>query len=127
MRPVNLFLTKNGMLKMGYYGLTTQAECYSIKKTRCEGVRSFGPEVFKGKSEMKSDVWSFGIVILEMMGIRPYYWYKDKDLPFNVGDFVGPFGKGAIESRELADFLKKCFRKARVRWSVNELMNVSVL
>ena len=127
MRPVNLFLTEDGVLKLGYYGLTTQAECYSIRKMGCDGVRSFAPEVFEGEYEAKSDVWSFGIVILEMMGIRPYYWYKDKDLPFNVGDFVGPFGKGAIESRELADFLNKCFRKARVRWSVNELMNVSVL
>ena len=124
---MNLFLTEDGVLKLGYYGLTTQAECYSIKGTNCDGIRSFAPEVFRGKYGMKSDVWSFGIVILEMMGIRPYYWYKDKDLPFNVGDFVGPFGKGAIESRELADFLKKCFREARVRWSVNELMNVSML
>ena len=46
---MNLFLTKEGVLKLGYYGLITQAECYSIKGTNCEGVRSFGPEVFKGK------------------------------------------------------------------------------
>ena len=127
MRPVNLFLTEDGVLKLGYYGLITQAECYSIRKTDCEGVRSFAPEVFKGEYEMKSDVRSLGIVILEMMGIRPYYWYEDNNLPFVVGDFGGPFGKGAIESRELADFLKKCFQKNTVRWSVNELMNVSML
>ena len=52
MRPVNLFLTESGVLKMGYYGLTTQTECYSIKGIDCEGVRSFGPEVFKGEYEM---------------------------------------------------------------------------
>ena len=74
---MNLFLTEDGVLKLGYYGLTTQAECYSIKNWKCDGVRSFAPEVFRGEYEMKSDVWSFGIVILEMMGIRPYYWYKD--------------------------------------------------
>ena len=30
---MNLFLTEDGVLKLGYYGLITQAECYSIKKT----------------------------------------------------------------------------------------------
>ena len=27
---MNLFLTEDGVLKLGYYGLTTQAECYSL-------------------------------------------------------------------------------------------------
>ena len=48
MRPVNLFLTEDGVLKMGYYGLFTQAECYDIKGTNCDGIRSFAPEVFRG-------------------------------------------------------------------------------
>ena len=69
---MNLFLTEDGVLKLGYYGLTTQAECYSIKGKDCEGVRSFAPEVFKGKFKMKSDVWSFGIALMEMMGMVPY-------------------------------------------------------
>ena len=71
MRPVNLFLTEDGVLKLGYYGLTTQAECYSTKETNCEGLRSFAPEVFRGEYGMKSDVWSLGIVMLELLGIRP--------------------------------------------------------
>ena len=124
---MNLFLTKNGMLKMGYYGLTTQAECYSIKKTRCEGVRSFGPEVFKGKSEMKSDVWSFGIALIELMGIRPYSWCDDYGLPTMNGGFVLPYKRDTIKSVELTDFLKKCFERVYFRWTVNELMNVSVM
>ena len=72
MRPVNLFLTEDGVLKLGYYGLTTQAECYSIKKENCDGIHSFADEVFEGRYEMKSDVWSLGIALIEMMGIRPY-------------------------------------------------------
>ena len=57
---MNLFLTEEGVLKLGYYGLTTQSECYSIKKRDCEGLRSFAPEVFKGEYEIDSDVWSLG-------------------------------------------------------------------
>ena len=50
---MNLFLTEDGVLKMGYYGLTTQSECYGIKKTECDGVRSFAPEVFRGNMEWR--------------------------------------------------------------------------
>ena len=124
MRAVNLFLTEDGVLKLGYYGLTTQAECYSIKKWKCDGVRSFAPEVFKGKYGMKSDVWSLGIVLLEMMGLTPYYGYETDELPTKNGYLRLPFDKNAIESEELLDFLKKCFLK-KERWSVNELLNVS--
>ena len=126
MRPVNLFLTEDGVLKLGTYGLTTQAECYSIKGTNCDGIRSFAPEVFRGKYGMKSDVWSFGIVLLEMMGLTPYYGYETDELPTKNGYLRLPFDKNAIESEELLDFLKKCFLK-KERWSVNELMDVSVL
>ena len=127
MRPVNLFLTEDGVLKMGYYGLTTQAECYSIRRTDCDGVRSFAPEVFEGEYEMKSDVWSFGIALMELMGITPYYWYKYNRLPTLNGDFESPFKADTIKSSELAVFLKKYFYIMDMIWSVNELMNVSVM
>ena len=124
---MNLFLTEDGVLKLGYYGLTTQAECYGIKGMNCNGIRSFAPEVFRGKYGMKSDVWSFGIVLLEMMGMTPYYGYETDELPTKNGYLRLPFDKNAIESEELLDFLKKCFLKIEERWSVNELLNVSVM
>ena len=102
---MNLFLTEDGVLKLGYYGLTTQAECYSIKETDCEGVRSFAPEVFGGRYEMKSDVWSFGIALIEMMGIRPYDTYGTNNLPIMKGGFAFPSDNRDIPSEELADFL----------------------
>ena len=127
MRPVNLFLTEDGVLKLGYYGLTTQAECYSINKMNCDGIRSFAPEVFEGGYEMKSDVWSFGIALIELMGIRPYYLFDNDRLPTMNGGFGYPFRENAIKSFGLADFLKKCFQRVSERWNVNELLNVSVL
>ena len=127
MRPVNLFLTEDGVLKLGYYGLTTQAECYSIRKTEYEGIRSFAPEVFEGEYEMSSDVWSLGIALIEMMGITPYCGYRNEKLPPKNGDLSLPFKEDDIESEELLGFLKKCFQKKEERWSVNELLNVSLL
>ena len=124
---MNLFLTKDGVLKLGYYGLTTQAECYSIKEMNCDGVRSFAPEVFKGEYEMKSDVWSLGTVLIEMMGITPYVAYENDRLPTKNGDLSLPFKEADIKSEELLDFLKSCFLKKEERSSVNELLNVSVI
>ena len=125
---MNLFLTDDGVLKLGYYGLTTQAECYSIKETDCDGVRSFAPEVFEGEYEMKSDVWSLGIALIEMMGMTPYYWCDNGHLPTMDDDFRLPFHDEDIESANLTDYLKKCFEeRVSERSSVNELLNVSVM
>ena len=128
MRPVNLFLPEDGVLKLGYYGLTTQLECYSIKEDDCDGIRSFGPEVFEGEYEMKSDVWSLGIALIEMMGMTPYVKYETDHLPTMNGRFELPFKRDTIKSSELTDFLKKCFEEsANTRCCVNELMDVSVM
>ena len=124
---MNLFLTEDGVLKLGYYGLTTQVECYSIRKTDCDGVHSYAPEVFEGEYGMKSDVWSFGIALIEMMGIIPYYWRDDDDLPTMNGDFKSPFDEEDIESVELADLLQNCFERVNERRSVKELMDVNVM
>ena len=125
---MNLFLTEEGVLKMGYYGLATQAECYFIKKTECDGLRSFAPEVFEGKYEMESDVWSLGIALIEMMGMTPYDGCGKNDLPTvrRISDL--PFDIGIIRSSDLIYFLQNCFEmKKSERRSVKELMNVSVM
>ena len=125
---MNLFLTEDGVLKLGAYGLTTESKCYSIKRTDCDGVRSFAPEVFEGVYGKKSDVWSFGTALIEMMGITPYVKYQTDDLPTMNGRFESPLNVDTIKSVELGDFLKKCFeKKVCKRWGVNELMNVSVM
>ncbi len=125
---MNLFLTEDGVLKLGYYGLTTQAECYSIKETDCDGFRSFAPEVYRGDYGMYSDVWSFGIALIEMMDMTPYSEYENYQVLTLNRAFVLPFDKHDIGSEELSDFLENCFIvKVPKRWSVSELLNVSVM
>ena len=124
---MNLFLTKDGVLKLGYYGLITQAECYVIKGMNCDGIRSFAYEVFEGEYGMESDVWSFGVTLIEMMGLTPYSDYDTNDLPTKNGDLSLPFDEDDIESEELIGFLKKCFQRKNERCSVSELLKVSVM
>ena len=136
---MNLFLTEDGVLKLGYYGLFTQAECYDIKGTNCDGIRSFAPEVFKGEYEMKSDVWSFGIALLEMLGITPFVKYGANCLPIMEGAFSFPVHSRVHDSEELTDFVDECFidlmhergdtvvLNQEIRWSVKRLLNVGVM
>ena len=126
MRPVNLFLTEDGVVKLGYYGLTTQAECYSIKKWKCDGVRSFAPEVFEGQYGMESDVWSLGIVLVELMGMTAFFKSENDCLPSTSVQYELQVEGDDIQSAQLAHFLKRCFRNASFRWNVNKLVNVNV-
>ena len=120
---MNLFLTEDGVLKLGFYGLITQAECYSIKK-ECDGVRSFAPEVFNGVYRMECDLWSFGISLMEMMGLTSYVEYENDHLVLKGGHLL-PFDKRDIESEDLIGFLENCFWRSG--WNVMRLMNVSVM
>ena len=127
MRPVNLFLTVDGVLKLGYYGLTTQAEFYSIKGEDCGGGYSFAPEVEKGEYETKSDVWSLGIALTIMTGTTPCACYVVDILPRRKGRYVLRFDKDASVPKEVVDFLQKCIQKTEDRSTVSELMDVSVM
>ena len=123
---MNLFLTEGGVLKLGYYGLTTQRELYSIKGSDWVGVRPFAPEAKRGKYEMKSDVWSLGMALIEMMGIIPYA-EPDQGIDKVNASVRLPFNSLTIKSDELLSFLLGCFQWVNERRSVNELLNVSVL
>ena len=125
---MNLFLTEDGVLKLGYYGLTIQSECYSIRKMDCDGVRSFAPEVFEEVYEMKSDVWSFGIALLELMGITPYSDYDESELPTKSGVDESPYDKRDNDSEDMSSFIECCFdMEVDDRYNVDELLDVSVM
>ena len=122
---MNLFLSESGTVKLGCYGLTTQAECYSEEKSKCKGISSFAPEVSEGKYEMKSDVWSLGLALMRLARVEPFPEYDD-DLPEIVGSYHFPFGELKGFSDAFVDFVKKCLMKeVSERWSVDALMNVS--
>ena len=125
---MNLFLTEDGVLKLGYYGLTTQAECFPIMGMGWDGIRSFAPEVFRREYKKKSDVWSLGISLMEMMGMTPYDGCDKNDLPTLKGISFLPFDNSVINSSDLIVFLQNCFEMERSeRWSVKESMKVSVM
>ena len=125
---MNLFLTESGTVKLCCYGLITQSECYSKKRTNCKGIRSFSPEVINGGYDMKSDVWSLGSSLIQMARINPYADCSNSHILKAMDDDKLPFEECEIESKEFIDFLHKCFEEdVEERWSADQLMNVSVI
>mgnify|MGYP004621400109 FL=1 len=108
MRLKNLLLSASGVLKLGCFGLMTQAIWYSKENIKCDGIRSFAPEVFTGDYGMKSDLWSFGACLFELARVEPYHG----ECPVNslegvsISDF--PFKAIAGVSEVFVDFVKKC-------------------
>ena len=122
MRPANLLLTDDGVLKFGCYGLITQAECYSIKRTDCDEARSCDSEE---ENETKSDVWFLGVALIEMLGVTPRVWFVYDNLATRRGHYKLEFDKHVKVSSELVGFLQEFFHIKEDRWSVKELMDVS--
>ena len=73
-----MFISSNGVVKLGDLGLASQLEhSSSIRPTQCGTSYYMAPEMYDGKGCLKSDVWSLGISIIEMADRRnPYAGYS---------------------------------------------------
>ena len=125
MRLENLLLSTSGVLKLGCFGLMTQAIWYLKENIKCDGIRSFAPEVFTGDYGTKSDVWSLGTCLFELARVEPYHGECHVNSPEGVSISYFPFKTIAGVPEVFVDFVKKCLvRDVKERWSVSELMDV---
>ena len=86
------------------------------------------PEVFNGKTVMKSDVWSLGISLVEMAeGKNPYQSYTEMtSIMGAVCNNSPPSLTSSVWSDAFVGFVKRCLVKdVDKRASVKELMEVS--
>ena len=84
------------------------------------------PEGFRGKVELKSDVWSFGISLFEMASGKKPYSPSGKNPKETILDSYPPSLSKDKWSAPFRDFLSKCLEKVvNQRASVSELMNVA--
>lgn len=67
LKPANVLITHEGILKIGDFGLAT--EWPAAKGIDHEGDREYiGPEIMKGIFDKPADIFSLGLIALEMAG-----------------------------------------------------------
>ena len=79
-------------------------------------------ECWYGAFDRKSDVWSLGYMLMDMMGITPSMMCFPNTIDDLIRNCTNLFEGYESEREECIDFLKKCVDEG---WSVNELMQVS--
>ena len=105
------------------YGLEDELLRCGVRMTKKQWVYC-APEVFAGKMDFKSDVWSLGIVLIEAVeGKNPY-----ADCTARAMLTADPPSLSSSEwPLEFVSFVKRCLvRDANRRASVAELLTVSV-
>ena len=73
-KPDNLFLSEQGMVKVGDFGLAPPLDHSSSNRSLiCGTLPYIAPEAFSNKPCLKSDVWALGMRAIEMAeGRHPY-------------------------------------------------------
>ena len=73
----NVFLTKDGMVKLGDLNVSKIAKA-GILKTQTGTPYYASPEVWQDKPyDLKSDIWSLGAVLYELVALNPPFTAKD--------------------------------------------------
>ena len=118
------------MIKLGDFGLAVQLEHSCSKRQTQAGTWWYmAPEVYDGKAELKSDVWSLGISLIEMAeGKNPFDGCSSVEVMSQVCDGQPPSLSSSTWSDGFVDFVSKCLVKdVSERWSVDQLMDVRLM
>ena len=118
------------MIKLGDFGLAVQLEhSCSKRSTQCGTSWYMAPEVYDEATVLKSDVWSLGITLIELAeGQNPYAGCTSAAVMKAILLSEPPALSSSKWPAEFVDFVSKCLVKnVKERWSVKQLMEVSVL
>ena len=102
----------------------------SKRSTQCGTYQYMAPERYKGATEMKSDVWSLGITLIELAEGKNPFAEKDSSAEIMCAVLMdqSPSLSSSKWSAAFVDFVNKCLMKdVKERWSVKQLMEVSVV
>jgi len=117
------------VVKVGDFGLAMQLNHSVSARSSIHGTDLYmGPEVYNNNTVLKSDVWSLGISIIEMAeGKNPFAGSASLQVMKAVCNGEPPSLTSPEWSSDLVAFVRLCLvKEVDKRWSVNELMRVSV-
>ena len=127
MQPTNLLLYLNGTVTLCDSELSANWDmtCYTEEKKEWYNA----PEEFVGGRELKSNVWSLGIVLMELAEKEnPLSAYEQGEIKEVVTNKTLPSLSREKWSDAFVDFVDKCLvTDVGKRWSVKQLLEVCVV
>ena len=82
LKPENIFINKKMEIKIGDFGISKQLNIYTTQITNNKAgcIYYMAPEILeKGIYNIKSDIWSLGCIIYELLTLNIYYIDKFKN------------------------------------------------
>ena len=124
----NIFLTKNGIIKLGGFHFSKKLEKFSFKK-KVIGTHYLSPEIVKNEPyNYKTDIWSLGVMLYRMTTLK---------LPFDASNLqilVMRILKGKYNpipnnySKELAELISRLLKvNPEERPNVTEILNYDII
>lgn len=148
LKSKNIFLTKNGLIKLGDFGIAKCLSCTLDNARTVVGTPYYvSPEIVRNEPySFKSDIWSLGVILYEMAALRMPFDGKNlpdltmkiikaeydpipsmysKDLSILIADMLSPL---AFKRPSIDDILKHKILKKRIHAFLNEVeMSVDVI
>ena len=126
----NIFLMKNGLVKLGDFGISKRFQKTMDKAKTFIGTPYYlSPEIINGKPyDSKSDIWSLGVLLYEMMTFK---------MPFNAnslpmlsvkimrGQYIPP---PTTYTKDLRELVTKCLTvEPKNRPSIQEILRMPII
>lgn len=123
----NVLISQSGDVKISDFGISVQLTCDELQKVSIEGTPCWmAPELLHGGFfDHKVDIWSVGIMALELAEKDPPYIHDDKYIAMqHIANNPAPRLKNPAKwSKYFLDFLGKCLVKIPdERLSADELL-----
>jgi serine/threonine protein kinase len=111
LKPENVMITSNGYIKMVDFGLTARLDKHGKKTDACGTLSYFCPSKLRDEIyDVKSDVWSLGVVLYEMLTNRLLFSGNTKEeilAELTNHRIIYPKDSPALESEEVRNLVSK--------------------